>query len=61
MADVSAIELIDKSTTEIEDESANFEQQIHKEMQQDITWSQILGGSIGNILEWYDFATFGLS
>eukprot|EP01083_Nonionella_stella_P001634 4662_1 len=26
----------------------------------DITWLQIIGGSVGNILEWYDFATFGL-
>lgn len=59
MEDVSAVELIDKSTTEIDDDNNTFEQQIHKEMHQDITWSQILGGSIGNILEWYDFATFG--
>ena len=21
-----------------------------------VTWTQILGGSVGNILEWYDFA-----
>lgn len=25
-----------------------------------ITCSQIIGGSIGNVLEWYDFAAFGL-
>eukprot|EP01084_Bolivina_argentea_P093687 168455_1 len=25
----------------------------------EITWSQIIGGSIGNILEWFDFAIFG--
>ena len=25
----------------------------------DITWSQIIGGCIGNVLEWFDFAIFG--
>eukprot|EP01084_Bolivina_argentea_P256307 431486_1 len=26
----------------------------------DVSWSQLIGGSIGNILEWYDWSTFGL-
>ena len=24
-----------------------------------VSWSQIIGGSVGNVLEWYDFAVFG--
>lgn len=33
---------------------------LYEETHTDITWSQIIGGSVGNILEWYDFGTFGM-
>eukprot|EP01084_Bolivina_argentea_P287461 493268_1 len=34
-------------------------QELMKYAQKHVTWTQIIGGSIGNILEWYDFAVFG--
>lgn len=55
----SGIELIAKSTENDDDEDMDMIKPMYDEIHQDITWSQIIGGSIGNILEWYDFATFG--
>lgn len=44
------IELSDKHNMEIE------EQDLLEYTQKHVTWTQIIGGSVGNILEWYDFA-----
>ena len=32
------------------------EQDLMEYKQKHVTWTQIIGGSVGNILEWYDFA-----
>ena len=32
------------------------EDELMQYKQKNVTWTQILGGSVGNILEWYDFA-----
>ena len=29
------------------------------EIEHDVTWEQIIGGCVGNVLEWYDFGVFG--
>eukprot|EP01084_Bolivina_argentea_P189911 326488_1 len=58
MGNQQNVELIEKGTTSGNHQSA---EEIYNPIQhRDITWSQIIGGSVGNILEWYDFATFGL-
>ena len=51
----------DASTIETEDaDSMQISKALYDETHPDISWSQIIGGSVGNILEWYDFATFGM-
>ena len=32
------------------------QQELMQYTQKHVTWTQIIGGSVGNILEWYDFA-----
>lgn len=49
-ADKEQIELSDKANMEIE------QQELMEYTQKHVTWTQIIGGSVGNILEWYDFA-----
>ena len=55
----SAIELIEKKDDDKTDVTNSMDMEISKQIHRDISWSQIIGGSIGNILEWYDFSTFG--
>ena len=42
------------------DKSMGISESHYEETRPDVTWSQIIGGSIGNVLEWYDFITFGM-
>ena len=34
-------------------DSMEISKALYEETHRDITWSQIIGGSVGNILEWY--------